>query len=169
MGNITTKTIARIAAVQAVYQYQLGDQSQDIEEVITNIANYYNSGQCAIDLETNKKIKLHTNHFSALVRYTIDKMHLIDKFIEESLDREMLVKDMHLILSSMLRTGITELFYFPETPNKVVIDEFTNIASDMLAEKEIGFVNSILDKSADKREYFLNQAYKIENQTHESY
>lgn len=164
MSKITTKTIARIAAVQAIYQYQLGDYKQDVEEIILSLANYYNSGEYAEELGSGCKIKikLHTNHFSALVRYTIDKMEHLDKIITGSLDREMKMEDMPLMLSAMLRTGTTELFYFPETPSKVVINEFTNIAGDMLAPQEVGFVNSILDKLAGNRENFLNQVNQIE-------
>ena len=37
------------------------------------------------------------------------------------------------------------MLFFPQTPKNVVIDQFTNISSNLLEEHNIGFVNSILD------------------------
>ena len=52
---------------------------------------------------------------------------------------------MHIALVSILRVAIAELLYFPEVPYKVIINEFTTLASETVKDAEVPFVNSLLD------------------------
>lgn len=150
MNNINTKTIARIAAIQALYQYQINNNSQNTDELIYNISNYYKDEYSKEELEisNSSKIKLNSSLFSNLVKLTIENIDAIDKVILDSLDDSWKWENLHITLIALLRAAICELRYFPETPYKVVINEFTDIASDMLKESEVPFVNSVLDKAS---------------------
>ena len=147
MSKISTKTIARIAATQALYQYQINGATETVDAIVFNMIRYYGSdasSDLAMTEQTVPSIKLNINYFSALVKQAIDNVDNIDHIITQKLTRYTL-EDMHITLRALLRVAICELYYFPETPYKVVINEFTNMASDMLTDNEVAFVNSILD------------------------
>lgn len=154
MGKISTKTIARIAAVQALYQYQINDSVQSVNELTQSLITYYadTDGEMCDDLVLQKsecrQIKLNINYFTALVNYTLGNLQAIDSIIESNIGDEWEMDHLHMTLMAVLRAGICELQFFPEVPYKVVINEFTDIASDILKDNEVAFVNSILDKSS---------------------
>jgi N utilization substance protein B len=86
-----------------------------------------------------------------LVKYTHDHLEEIDQIIENHLSNEWTINNLPKLLFATLRVSICEMKYFPETPRNVIINEYTDIASDMLDEGQVGFVNSVLDKYADKK------------------
>lgn len=148
MSKISTKTVARIAAIQALYQYQINGSSQTTEELQDNIINYYRDQEMYSDNEvvqiSTVKIKMSVKYFTELLEQTLKHLQEIDNAIEEHLSKHDSIKVLHLSLLSLLRIAICELYYFPEVPYKVVINEFTDISSDLLSDSEIAFVNSIL-------------------------
>jgi len=146
-NKISTKTIARIAAVQALYQYQVNEYTEKPEELILNIISHYKDTELGDDLgiEADAKIKLNINYFSALLQHAISDLQNIDDIIKRHLAEGWKHDALHASLVALLRAAITELRYFPEVPYKVVINEFTDIASDLLKESEVAFVNSLLD------------------------
>lgn len=152
IGKINIKSIARIAAVQVLYQYQQQTQKQNIDAIMQQTLDYYQNADSGsdheIEGEENIKIKLSVGHFNQLVTHTMSNLPTIDLMITEHLSDNWQISDLSILLLSILRTGICELKYFPETPKKVIISEFTDIANSLINEKEIGFVNSILDKIA---------------------
>ncbi|MES2214705.1 MAG: transcription antitermination factor NusB [Pseudomonadota bacterium] len=152
MNKISTKTIARIATVQALYQYQINGDEQSVNELIQGIVTYYADTDLEVhddlDLEASGslKIKLNINYFTTLINYALDHLKVIDTMIEANMGAGWTVEHLHTTLMAVLRAAICELKFFPEVPYKVIINEFTDIASDMLKANEVAFVNSILDK-----------------------
>lgn len=155
MSKISTKTIARIAAVQALYQYQLNESLQKPEELVLDIVSHYKDNELLSDLDlaggsADPKIKLNINYFSTLLQHTLSELTNIDGIIEEHLAEGWRTETLHASLIALLRVAIAELRYFPEVPYKVVINEFTDIAGDLLKENEVAFVNSLLDTVSKK-------------------
>ncbi len=143
--KINSKTISRIAAVQVLYQYDSGsDPSILIQKVLDLYKERLSSEDFGVAEERIFRARPSLSHLVALVENCVSNLVHIDSVIEKYLpDNENKLSPLPL---AILRLGATELFYLPNVPPKVTVNEFTDIASEMLSEAEIGFVNSILDK-----------------------
>lgn len=154
-GKINTKTIARIAAIQSVYQYQGSDKTISIDRVTENILSFYQNRELVVDLEvrTTKQVKVKPSigYFKELVKLTIEHLEQIDQVITGHLSSGWTIEKLPKILLAILEVAICELKFFPEVPTKVIINEYTDIASDMASDQEIAFVNSVLDKVGERR------------------
>lgn len=151
--KLHSKTMSRIAAIQALYQYEFSSHQENTQQLIEKIHSYYKDRDSIEDISEsslNMKIAMHSAYFVELVNTTINNMSLIDDTITACLIAEWKIQSLPILLLSILRIAVCELKFFPEVPNKVSINEFTDIASSMLDEKEISFVNSILDNIAKK-------------------
>lgn len=150
--QINTKSISRIAAVQTIYQFENDKNTSDIETLLLRIREFYKDKDLKsdYDLDTTSKLKLRPsyNYLNELVKFTYENLEEIDQIIEKHLTNEWNIQNLPKLLFATLRVAVCELKYFPETPSKVIINEYTDIASDMLDSGEIGFVNSLLDKYA---------------------
>jgi len=62
------------------------------------------------------------------------------------------------ITKQILRVAIFEIKYFDKIPTKVIINEYTDIASSFDGESKVQFVNSILENIAKK-----NRSTEFEN------
>lgn len=152
MSTINNKTASRIAALQAMYQFEINKDQDDIDTVLRNIEKSYEEDdfKTTFEIPSNMKVKLHKNHLSNLVKNAVDNVEFIDETIKSNLSKDWKFSNLHLSLISLLRVAIAELVYVTDTPYKVVINEFTNIGTGFLQDFEISFINSILDKIAKK-------------------
>ncbi len=153
-NKINNKSIARIAAVQVLYQFNDQNQSQNIDLLLQNILDFYSSDEASSDdgwQGESLKIRPSNNHLRELVNIVSQNLKQIDDLITDHLSSEWQLVTLPTLLLATLRVGIGELLFFPETPHKVVINEYTDIASDMLHDNEVGFVNSVLDKIHKER------------------
>lgn len=148
-NKINKKSIARIAAVQAIYQNIL-QNIDDMDDIMQNVLSFYQNNNSTTDLPENLKISLSISHFKMLVKSVFENINKLDEIIDNHLTNDKDPAHMPILLRALLRVSICELLFCPTTPAKVVINEYTDIANDMLNEHEIGFVNSILDKIAQE-------------------
>ncbi|AAY61970.1 transcription antitermination factor NusB [Rickettsia felis str. Pedreira] len=148
-NKINKKSIARIAAVQAIYQNIL-QNNDDMDDIMQNVLSFYQNNNSTTALPENLKISLSISHFKMLVKSVFENINKLDEIIDNHLTNDKDPAHMPILLRALLRVSICELLFCPTTPAKVVINEYTDIANDMLNEHEIGFVNSILDKIAQE-------------------
>lgn len=148
--QINTKSIARIAAIQTIYQLNCEVKKVDIDILLFKVREFYKDKDLNSDYELNKnsKLKLRPSytHLNELVRFTYKYLAQIDGIIIQYLTHASSNTNLAKLLLATLRVAICEIKYFPNTPSKVIISEYTDIASNMIDLKEIGFVNSLLDK-----------------------
>jgi N utilization substance protein B len=142
------KTVSRLAVVQSVYQYEMNGRSQTILELQTALKELYKNYEL---MEYAKEIKLSVQYFNDLLQFTIENIKDIDEVISSYLSLDGEIKKLDFVVLAILRSGICELKYFPEIPQKVVLNEYSDITSEMAKEQDIGFVNSILDKYSKER------------------
>lgn len=153
--QISSKSISRIAAIQTVYQFTDVISEEGMESILLKIKMFYKDYDCKSDcgINANNKIKLRLsyNHLDELVKYTYNHLSMIDKVIVSLLKKQWNLSNIPVLLHSLLRVAICEFDYFPQTPRKVIINEYTDIANDMLDENEIGFINSTLHNYSQSR------------------
>jgi N utilization substance protein B len=153
-NKINKKSIARIAAVQAIYQNIL-QNNEDMDDIMQNVFSFYQNDSSITNLPDNLKISLSISHFKMLVKSVFENINKLDEIIDNHLTNDKDPAHMLILLRALLRVSICELLFCPTTPAKVVINEYTDIANDMLNEHEIGFVNSVLDTIAQENNKIL--------------
>lgn len=129
-----SRHLARQAAVQALYQWQLTEQPpEDIED------------HFILDHEMSK---VDMGYFDQLVRQVPLHIHELDDHLIPYIDRE--ISEIDPVERAILRVGAYELEFHPEVPYKVVINEAVELAKTFGAEHGHKYVNGVLDKVAAK-------------------
>ena len=125
----TTRRILREKSLQVLYAYEMsGDGLQNLIDGIL------------IDI-TNKGDKEFTTN---IVNSVIANRKELDEKIAERVNNWEMDR-IALIDRILLRIGIAELFYFPDIPPKVSINEVIEIAKDFSTSNSGKFINGILD------------------------
>lgn len=126
--------MARQAAVQALYQWQLtGQTPEDIE-------SHFISDHELKDVDIE--------YFHRLVREVPLHLHELDDHLTPHLDRG--IEEVDPVERAILRLGAFELEFCLEIPYKVVINEAVELAKTFGAEHGHKYVNAVLDKVAGK-------------------
>ena len=129
-----SRHLARQAAVQALYQWQLTSQSpQDIEQHFINDHQFRD-----VDIA----------YFRQLVDEVPLHLHELDDHLSPHLDRG--IDEVDPVERAILRIGVYELEFRLEIPYKVVINEAVELAKTFGAEHGHKYVNAVLDKTAAK-------------------
>jgi N utilization substance protein B len=123
---------ARRRALQALYQWQLNDDS-----AAAIIAQF---------LEEQNFDGVDQEYFEALVREVVSRRQELDDAVAPFLKRiDASLDQMERVI---LRLGANELLHHPETPYRVVIDEALELSHRFGAEQAHTFVNGVLDRVA---------------------
>ena len=85
-----------------------------------------------------------------LVQKTVANLSEIDCVISKTADNWQLDR-IAIVDRNILRAAICEIFYFPEIPFKVSIDEAIELAKKYSTEQSGKFVNGILDRIAKEQ------------------
>lgn len=126
--------MARQAAVQALYQWQLtGQTPEDIE-------SHFISDHELKDVDIE--------YFHRMVREVPLHLHELDDHLTPHLDRG--IDEVDPVERAILRLGAYELEFCLEIPYKVVINEAVELAKTFGAEHGHKYVNAVLDKVAGK-------------------
>lgn len=125
---------ARQCAVQALYQWQLTDQSpSEIEE------------QFVAEREMGKADR---EFFHELLFQVSAQLDELDQALRDYVDRP--IEQIDPVERAILRLGVYELKMRLETPYRVVINEAVELAKTFGAEQGHKYINSVLDKVARK-------------------
>ena len=125
---------ARRSAVQAIYQWQLtGQEVGQIDE------------QYVADHDVSK---IDQAYFHELLREIPLHIHELEDHIIPVLDRK--IEELDPVERAVLRIGTYELEFRLDVPYRVVINEAVELAKTFGAEDGHKYVNSILDKIAQR-------------------
>ena len=135
------RTVARLAAVQALYQMEVTGIGS--EAVIREFAEH----RFEADLEGQTLAPADEAHFTAIVRGAVASQGEIDQAIVKRLAEGWRLERLDATLRAILRAGAFELAH-GEAPTEVVINEYVEVAKSFFEGPEPGFVNGALDAIA---------------------
>ncbi|AQR62010.1 N utilization substance protein B [Brevundimonas sp. LM2] len=133
------RTVARLAAVQALYQMELAGEG--VETVITEFSNHRFDG----DIEGEPLAEADEAYFADVVRGVIESQRDIDAAVKARLASNWRMERLDATLRALLRCGAWELAHKTDVPKEIVIDEYVELAKAFFDEAEAKFVNAALD------------------------
>lgn len=136
------KSAARFYAVQALYQMEMSGQTT------TSIINEFLDHRFAAVYEDMEFVDGDTDVFETLVKDAVNHQAKIDQMTDRALVAKWPIARIDPTLRGLFRAAGAELVA-GDTPPKVVIKEFVDIAAAFFPEgKESRFVNAVLDHVA---------------------
>ncbi len=84
--------------------------------------------------------------FASLVRGVSVHRRDLDDMIAAVLVEDWTVERLETLLACILRAGAHELADRPDTPARVVISEYVDLADAFYGDKETGLINGVLDR-----------------------
>ena len=145
MKNNKIQTVTRLVSVQSLYQMDMA--GTDIDVIIKDHKN-----RIIFDNKDDILINdLNTDMYKKILYGVFENQISIDNKIKEFLDEKWSYSRIDITLRAILRAAVYELLFTPDTPFKVVINEYINIAQSFYSEKEPEFLNAILDKVAKSK------------------
>ncbi len=149
-NKLNNKSISRIATIQAIYQLDNLEDKDNINPILNQIISFYKDPDINnyYDISDDNYIKIKPSyiHLKRLFFCTINNFNKINQIIESHRQKKNTINQ---LLYTILRVAVAEMIFLstkPPCPKTVIINEYTNIAYNLLFEHEIGFVNSLLDK-----------------------
>lgn len=125
----TTRRLLREKSLQVLYAYEMNGNG--LQNLLDGIL---------IDITNKNDREFSTNIVNSVIAH---REELDQKISERVTNWEM--DRIALIDRILLRIGIAELFYFPDIPPKVSINEVIEIAKDYSTSNSGKFINGILD------------------------
>jgi transcription antitermination protein NusB len=143
----TAKRLARLAAVQALYQGSFGQET--LPEIIRGVvdgkfAGLRDEDGKAMPLPPDKEL------FGAIVEGVAAHAPDLDALISGAMDNKKSSARLEVLLRVILQAGAFELFHHADVPAGVIISDYVDVARAFYNAKEPGLVNGVLDKIAGK-------------------
>jgi N utilization substance protein B len=134
-------TAARLAAVQALYQMEVGGASPEavMHELTSGRIPAAEAGPA--DVEVDRAL------FKLVVESAVAEQARIDTEIARALAEGWKLERIDSVARAILRSAVVEL-WGRDTPIAVVIDEYVEIAKDFFEGPEPGFINAALETVA---------------------
>jgi transcription antitermination protein NusB len=144
------RSVARMAAVQALYQMDLAgtDAAEVIEEFIEH---RFTPGATDLDAEDpNNLVGADTAFFADVLKGVVRCQRDIDPLVDHQLATGWRLVRVDSILRAILRAGVFELMERADIPARVTINEYINVAKAFFEADEPKVVNGVLDRIAHR-------------------
>jgi transcription antitermination protein NusB len=140
------RTLARVAAVQALYQAEQGTTSP--ETVIDQFVRHRIGGLPDGGLEEGRVPEAHVPLFANIVRTATQQQDTIDSMLVAALPESWPLARLDPVLRALMRAGGAELWMSDGPPVKVVINEYMDVAYGFFTGDEPRMANGVLDRLA---------------------
>ena len=139
MTGRQSRSVARLAAVQALYQMEVSGVG--VEHVIREFVEH----RFDRDVDGVTLASADEGFFADLVRGVVAEQSRIDTAIVKRLAEGWRLERLDATVRAILRAGAFELTHRPDVPTEVAIDEYVEVAKSFFDGTEPGFVNGALD------------------------
>jgi transcription antitermination protein NusB len=133
---------ARLAAVQGLYEMEIAGASFD-----SVLMDYLHDRWSGLQGHTAGE-DIDRKKFGELVKGVTVGRARYDEMIRNALEKDRKIEGLDVLMLTILRAGLHELFAEPKVPAKVVVTEYVGIAHSFYAANEPALVNGILDRLA---------------------
>ena len=133
---------ARLAAVQALYQMDIGGAG------LNDIFAEFESHWLGNEVEGDTYLPAEAAFFRDIVAGVVRDQAKLDPLIDEALSKGWPLKRIDAILRAVLRAGSYELEHRKDVPGRVVVSEYVDVAHAFVEADETGMVNAVLDQIA---------------------
>ena len=142
MTRSQSRSAARLAAVQALYQ-------QEMEGTPTaRLIHEFHDHRLGATIEDVTYVDAEQSCFDDLVSGTSARLAEIDELIGDRLAEGWSLARLDKPMKALLRVGAYELLARPDVPVASVITEYVDVAHAFYDKRETGFVNGLLDAIA---------------------
>ena len=142
MTRSISRSAARLAAVQALYQ-------QEMEGTPTaRLLHEFHNHRLGATIEGETYAEAEISFFDDLVEGTLARRDEIDQLITKRLAQGWSLERLDKPMKAILRVGAYELIARPDVPMASVISEYVDVADAFYDQREKGFVNGLLDAIA---------------------
>ncbi|WP_181702919.1 transcription antitermination factor NusB [Chthonobacter albigriseus] len=133
---------ARLAAVQALYQLELGGGD------IVSVVSEFEAFRLGKELDGVEYRQADAAWFRDIVAGVVGEQRTIDPLVHTALVEDWPLKRVDATLRAILRCGTYELLRRPDVPGKVIITEYIDVARAFFTDDEPKLVNGVLDRLA---------------------
>ena len=147
-----SRSTARLAAVQALYDSEVA--GTPVDELLTNFIEHGIGSRAIVtdeDDESETEVALAAPDpllLAAILRGSLAQAEQLDEIVGNALSGDWSLDRLEQVLKAILRAAAFELVNMPDTPVRVVISEYVDIAGAFYAGPEPGLVNAVLDRIA---------------------
>lgn len=138
----SSRHLARIAAVQAVYQMEQNpdDRKDVVRQFLQTRFNEDIKGTTEPDL----------NLFKEITNFLASDLNIFDQQIMEHLTEQWKIERLPSLSRSVLRCALYEITYTPSVPTPVIINEYIEVAKGFLEKKDVSFIHGVIDVISGK-------------------
>ena len=136
------RSAARLAAVQALYQMEIGGQKLD--DVMAQFAPRQDGGE----LDGDQYLPADVDFLHQIVKGVVKNQLVIDPAINNALTDDWPVTRIDATLRAMLRAATFELLFRRDIPPRVVMSEYVDVANAFYDGEVPAMLNAVLDKIA---------------------
>ncbi|RAU22514.1 transcription antitermination factor NusB [Paramagnetospirillum kuznetsovii] len=138
--SVARRSAARLAAIQALYQMEMTGVS-DEQALLDSKAR-------RTEEPRGRMAEPDSSLLGQIVRGVSGDTARLDRPIGEALTGDWSVERLEAILRAIMRAGAWELLARPQTPTRVCISEWVDVAHAFYSGPEPGLVNAVLDRLA---------------------
>ena len=144
MTRSISRSAARLAAVQALYQQEMDGTP------VTRLIHEFHHHRLGATIEGDTYAEAEQSFFDDLVAGTDARRDEIDGLIADRLAEGWSLERLDKPMKAILRAGAYELIARPDVPVATVISEYVDVADAFYDKREKGFVNGLLDAIAKR-------------------
>jgi N utilization substance protein B len=133
---------ARLAAVQALYQMDIGGTG------VLEIVAEYEAHRLGQELDGETYLKADASWFRSIVSGVVREQKRLDPLIAAALQDDWALSRLDSTVRAILRAGVFEILERKDVPVAVIVTEYVEIAQAFFSDDEPKLVNAVLDRIA---------------------
>ena len=141
-GRSKSRSAARLAAVQALYQHDMEATPQ------ARLLHEFHQHRLGATIGDDEYAEAEVDFFDDVVKGALARAGEIDVIIAGKLSAGWSLERLDKPMRAILRAGTYELLARADVPGKSIINEYVDVADAFYDKREKGFVNGLLDAVA---------------------